>query len=70
MSKVLLQLINVLVASMAALLTKEQVKSVLDQAFDAIENKIEETETKWDDRAFLPLIKALRSALDIPDNDD
>ena len=36
MSKVLLQLINALVAAMAALLTAEQVKAVLDKAFDAI----------------------------------
>ena len=70
MSKVLLQLINALVAAMAALLTAEQVKAVLDKAFDAIENKIESTVTKWDDRAFLPLIKALRVALDVPDNDN
>ena len=70
MSKVLLQLVNALVTAMAALLTKEQVKAILDKAFDAVENKIESTKTKWDDRAFLPLIKALRIALDVPDNDE
>jgi len=70
MSNLLIQLVRMLVASMVALLTPEQVKSVLDRAFDAIEEKVKDTTTQWDDRIVLPMLAGLRSALDIPDGDN
>lgn len=69
MSNLLLQLVKALVAAMAALLTPPQVKSILDKAFDAIEDKVKDSSTHWDDVIILPMLTALRSALDIPDND-
>lgn len=69
MSNLLIQLIKSLVAAMAAVLTPEKVKAILDKAFDAIEEKVKDTSTQWDDMIVLPMIKALRSALDVPDND-
>lgn len=69
MSNLLLQLVRSLVAAMAAMLSPEQVKSVLDRAFDVVEDKVRDTSTSWDDVVVLPMLKALRSALDIPDND-
>ena len=69
MSNLLLQLVKVLVATMAAMLTPTQVKSILDKAFDAIEDKVKDSSTHWDDVIVLPMLKALRSALDVPDND-
>lgn len=67
MSNLLLQLVKALVAAMAALLTPPQVKSILDKAFDAIEEKVKDSKTHWDDVIVLPMLKALRKALDIPD---
>ena len=69
MSNLLLQLVKSLVAAMAAMLTPVQVKSVLDKAFDAIEEKVKDSSTSWDDVIVLPMLTALRTALDIPDND-
>ena len=69
MSSLLLQLVKMIVASMVAILTPEQVKSILDRAFDAIEEKVKDTATQWDDAIVLPMINALRKALDVPDND-
>ena len=69
MTNLLLQLIRSLVAAMAALLTPQQVKSILDRAFDAVEEKVKDTSTQWDDVVVLPMINALRIALNIPDND-
>lgn len=70
MSNLLLQLVKSLVAAMAAMLSPEKVKAVVDKAFDAVEDKVKDSSTHWDDVIVLPMIKALRSALDIPDNDD
>lgn len=69
MSELFLQIIKMLVASLKAMLTPDQVKKVLDKAFDAVEEKVADSETQWDDVIVLPLLKALRDALDVPDND-
>ena len=69
MSKLFLELIRALVAAMAALLSPTQVKELLDKAFDAIEEKVADSKTEWDDVIVLPILKALRTALDVPDND-
>jgi len=68
MSNLLLQLVKSLVAAMAAMLSPEQVKSIIDKAFDAVEEKVKDSSTNWDDVVVLPMIKALRVALGVPDN--
>ncbi len=70
MSELLLQLVKSLVAAMAALLTPEQVKSIIDRAFDAVEDKVTNSSTRWDDTIVLPIVMALRVALSVPDDDD
>ena len=70
MSELLLQLVKSLVAAMSALLTAEQVKKIIDNAFDAVEQKVADSSTHWDDVIVLPMIKALRAALNVPDNDE
>ena len=40
-----------------------------DKLFDFIEDAVSSSETTIDDLTVLPLIKALRNALSIPDND-
>ena len=40
-----------------------------DKLFDFIEDAVASSETTIDDATVLPLIKALRNALSIPDND-
>lgn len=40
-----------------------------DAILDIIEDSIEKSETKLDDRFLLPLVQAVRVVLDIPDND-
>lgn len=69
MSNLLLQLVKAFVAAMVAMLSPTQVKIVIDKAFDAVEEKVKDSKTHWDDVIMLPMLKALRSALDIPDND-
>lgn len=69
MSNLLLQLVKALVAAMVALLTSAQVRTILDRAFDAVEDKVKDSSTHWDDVVVLPMIAALRKALDVPDND-
>lgn len=70
MSNLLLSLVRALVAAMVRAMTPEKVKEVLDNAFDAVEEKVRDTATQWDDRIVLPMLTALRAALDIPDNDE
>jgi hypothetical protein len=51
------------------MLPEEKLKEFADMALDFVENKIDETETQWDDAAFEPVIALLRKTFDIPDND-
>lgn len=67
MSNLLILLVKSLVAAMAALLTKEQVKDILANAFDVVEKKVKDSATHWDDLLVLPMVAALRKALDVPD---
>lgn len=69
MSNLLLQLIKAFVAAAAAMLTPVQVREILDKAFDIVEEKVKDSKTHWDDMIVLPMLTALRKALDIPDND-
>jgi len=69
-SQILLQLIKALVAAMTAMLSPEQVKDLIDRAFDAIEDKVAASGSEWDDMLVLPMLTALRTALNVPDNDE
>lgn len=48
-------------------LKPEQIKNFVDAGLDAIENKIDKTENKWDNLTIQPLINAIRGVLDIDD---
>lgn len=50
-------------------LTKENVTVWLDKLFDFIEDTVKDSRTKWDDAAVLPIVKQMRKALNVPDND-
>ena len=65
----LIELVKMLVQSIAQSLTPEKTREIIDKAFDAIEDKVAESETTLDDALVLPVINALRLALSIPDND-
>lgn len=64
------KLIGKLVDWLINLIDEDMVKRALDAMFDAIENKVQESENKFDDRLVLPAIALLRRSLTIPDNDD
>ncbi len=51
------------------MITSENIKKYGDKLFDLIEDFVVDSETKIDDATVLPLIKAARVALGIPDND-
>lgn len=50
-------------------LTEENIKGAIDAVLDKLEDLIEKSPTKVDDRLLLPPIKKLREGLNIPDND-
>ena len=50
-------------------LTEEVIKGAIDKMFDYIEEKVAESGTELDDKYVLPIINAIRGALDIPDED-
>ena len=70
MSNLLLQLVKSLVAAMVAALNPEQVKRIIDEAFDFVEKRVKDSSTNWDDVVVLPMLTALRKALGVPDNDE
>ena len=51
------------------LMSPENIQQYGDRLFDFVENAVEASETTIDDIAVLPIIKQLRKALSIPDND-
>ncbi len=69
-TSLLIQVIKSLVAAMVAQLDSLTVKQIIDKAFDAVEEKVAATPNKWDDAIVIPVLKALRSALNVPDNDE
>ena len=69
MSKLFLFLLEQVVKSMAKKLSQEDVKRVLDSAFDKVEDAVRDSKTGWD-KLVLPIVQALRRTLEVPDNDN
>lgn len=63
---VLKNLVNILLPMISA----DIIKKGLDAFFDVIEDAVEKSKTQVDDIVVLPIIKLLRNALDVPDNDN
>lgn len=64
------KLLTLLIQGLFAILTPENLKVFMDAGLDAIENLVEGSENKIDDRIVLPICKLIRSTFDIPDNDE
>ena len=47
------------------IVTEENVKHCADKLFDFIEELVVDTDTSFDDKAFLPLVRHMRKSLDI-----
>jgi len=62
--------ISAMVTAILGLLPNETVKSFLDAGFDAIENIVADSSNTIDDAVILPIINKLRTAFDVPDNDN
>jgi len=69
MSKLLLEVLKGLIVAMSALLSPENVRNVIDKAFDYVEKKVLASDPTWDEDILLPVLAALRKALGVPDND-
>ena len=52
------------------LLSPENIKLYGDRFFDLIEDFVADSKTTIDDATVLPIVKALRIGLNIPDNDN
>jgi hypothetical protein len=61
---------SIVVSILERLLGTDLVKHGLDSFFDKIEDKIAQSETAYDDALVLPVVKALRKAMDVPDYPD
>ena len=66
MSNLLLLVLKSMVAAMVAIMSPENVKAVIDKAFDMVEQAVADSASEWDDVLVLPMVKALREALSIP----
>jgi hypothetical protein len=66
----LLKAVQAIIGLVTSYLTKEQLKEFVDMAFDFVEDAVQKSENPYDDAIVLPVIKKLRDAFDIPDNDD
>ena len=59
----------VIMSIIGKLLSPENIQLYGDKLFDLIEEFVKDSETTIDDVTILPVIKALRIGLNIPDND-
>ena len=69
MDFILKMAIPIIMQIIEKLLSPENIIKYGDKLFDFIEDAVTTSETTIDDATVLPLIKALRIALSIPDND-
>jgi hypothetical protein len=70
MDTIILKALQALLGIALSFLTTAQLKKFADMAFDFIEDAVKESANPYDDAAILPVITRLRTAFDIPDNDD
>ena len=61
------ELIATLLSELLKKLDKETVNEMVDGILDKVENKIDATDTKWDNAVVQPLINAIRSLASIED---
>ena len=69
MDMILKLAIPIIMQIIEKLLSPENIIKYGDRLFDFIEDAVVSSETTIDDITVLPLVKALRNALSIPDND-
>lgn len=62
-------LLRTLMSLIIARLDPETMRKIVDGFLDRIEGAIDESESQADDQVLLPLIKLVREAFNIPDND-
>ncbi len=65
----LLQIIEMVLNTLLALLPKDKAKEAIDGLIDKLEDAVVKSAGKWDDVLVLPVLKKLRDTFDIPDND-
>lgn len=67
---ILRHMLPTIVSTLLELLPKSVIQDGLDALFDKIEDRVKASDTPVDDTIVLPVIKRLRDALDVPDDDD
>jgi hypothetical protein len=64
------QLAQMLLTALFTVLTPENLRKFVDAGLDAIEDLVQESENKIDDAIVLPICKTIRTAFNVPDNDE
>jgi len=70
MEWLLKMVLPIIMQIVGSILTPENIKLYGDKFFDLIEDFVKDSETTIDDATILPIIKAIRLGLNIPDNDE
>ena len=70
MEWLLKMVLPIIMQIVGSILTPENIKLYGDKFFDLIEDFVKDSETTIDDVTILPIIKAIRLGLNIPDNDE
>lgn len=69
MNQIILNLLPSIMETVLKLLPEDVIKEGIDAFFDKIEDRVAASDTPIDDAIVLPVMKRLRAALDVPDND-
>ena len=70
MSSIQQMILQNLLSTLIASVDKETIRHIADRILDAVEERVENSDTPVDDAILLPLVRTVRLALDIPDNDE
>jgi ABC-type enterochelin transport system permease subunit len=69
-SNLLLLVLKILVGALQKMLNPDNFKTLMDRVFDKVEDVVKDSSTQWDDVLVLPIVEALRKALNVPDNNE
>ena len=70
MKKILINMmLPTIVSIVTEMITEDAAKKYIDKFFDLIEDYVADSKTALDDATVLPIIRAMRLALNVPDND-
>lgn len=63
-------IINMLLRLLSEIITEDMVKSLFAVLLNALEQFVKDTDNEYDEKVIVPLLRVVRSAFDLPDDEE